>query len=335
MAGPHLRMSRPGQTELFAQTEFAAMHRSPALTGILLAAGGSLIFSVNDVAIKFLSGGYALHQVILIRAFVAMTFILGVIHFSERGWSQVATSRPATHLMRVGIVMVSNVTFFVGLAAMPLADAVAVAYVSPIVITLLSIVFLGEKVGPRRWAAVIVGMVGVIVMLRPGAGVIQPAAILVLVSAVLYAAGNLLARHMGGTESAMTLSFYVQSGFIIVSLAMGLWAGDGHLASEGSLWSFLFRPWIWPPIADWPIFLATGLSVGIGGLMVTQAYRTVEAGLIAPFEYIGMPAAIFWGLVVFGTFPDAVSWLGIALICGSGLYVIWRETVRKRDLDAS
>ena len=311
------------------------MARSLALTGILLAAGGSLIFSVNDVSIKFLSGGYALHQVILIRAFVAMAFILAVIRFSPRGFSQIATSRPLTHLARVAIVMASNVTFFVGLAAMPLADAVAVAYVSPIVITLLSIVFLGEKVGPRRWAAVIVGMIGVLVMLRPGAGVIQPAAILVLVSAVLYASGNLLARHMGGTESAMTLSFYVQSGFIVVSIAMGVWAGDGNMAREGSLWSFLFRPWIWPPPQDWPVFLATGLSVGIGGLMVTQAYRTVEAGLIAPFEYVGMPMAILWGLVIFGTFPDATSWVGIALICGSGLYVIWRETVRKRVGDAA
>ncbi|MCU0826233.1 MAG: DMT family transporter [Tabrizicola sp.] len=305
--------------------------RSAALTGILFAAGGTLIFSVNDMAIKFLSEGYALHQVILIRAVIAISFILGVIHVSERGWSQIATSRPGTHLLRVAIVMVSNVTFFLGLAAMPLADAVAVAFISPIVVTLLSILFLREKVGPRRWMAVIVGMVGVIVMLRPGAGVIQPAAVLVLISAVLYAGGNLLARHMGGTESAMTLSFYVQAGFILVSLSMGLWAGDGHLATDDPLWGFLFRPWIWPPIADWPVFLATGLSVGIGGLMVTQAYRTAEAGLIAPFEYIGMPAAILWGALVFGTFPDRVAWVGIALICGSGLYVIWRETVRRRE----
>jgi drug/metabolite transporter (DMT)-like permease len=298
------------------------MVRSPALTGILFAIGGTLIFSVNDVSIKFLSDGYALHQVILIRAFVAMAFILAVIGWSERGFAQLVTGRPRMHLMRVVIVMISNVTYFVGLATLPLADAVAVAYVSPIIITLLSIVFLGEKVGPRRWAAVIIGMVGVIVMLRPGAGVIQPAALLVLISAVMYAAGNLLVRHMGGTESAMTLSFYVQAGFIVVSLCMGLWA-------------FLFRPWIWPPLHDWPVFLATGLSVGIGGMMVTQAYRTSEAGLIAPFEYVGMPLAILWGLVVFGTFPDAVSWVGIALICGSGLYVIWRETVRKREGDAA
>jgi drug/metabolite transporter (DMT)-like permease len=179
------------------------------------------------------------------------------------------------------------------------------------------------------------GMLGVIIMLRPGAGVIQPAALLVLISAILYAAGNLLVRQMRGTESAMTLSFYVVCGFIVVSGAMGLWAGDGHLATDDPLWAFLFRPWTWPPLADWPILLATGLSVSIGGLMVTQAYRTTEAGLIAPFEYVGMPMAILWGLVIFGTFPDAVSWAGIALICGSGLYVIWRETVRGRESDAA
>jgi drug/metabolite transporter (DMT)-like permease len=311
------------------------MARSPALTGILFAICGTLIFSVNDVSIKFLSDGYALHQVILIRAFVAMAFILFVISRSERGFAQLATGRPSMHLLRVVIVMISNVTYFVGLATLDLADAVAVAYVSPIIITLLSIVFLGEKVGPRRWAAVMIGMLGVLVMLRPGAGVIQPAALLVLISAVMYAGGNLLVRHMGGTESAMTLSFYVQAGFIVVSLCMGLWVGDGHLATKNELWAFLFRPWIWPPLQDWPVFLATGLSVGIGGMMVTQAYRTTEAGLIAPFEYVGMPLAILWGLVVFGTCPDAVSWVGIALICGSGLYVIWRETVRKRESDAA
>ncbi|MFO1202608.1 MAG: DMT family transporter [Tabrizicola sp.] len=311
------------------------MARNQALTGILFAIGGTVIFSVNDVSIKFLSGGYALHQVILIRALVAMTLILAIISRSPRGFAQLVTGRPRMHLMRVCIVMVSNVTYFVGLSSMPLADAVAVAYVSPIIITLLSIVFLREKVGPRRWAAVMIGMLGVIVMLRPGAGVIQPAALLVLISAVMYASGNLLVRHMGGTESAMTLSFYVQAGFIVVSLTMGFLVGDGHLAEEHGLWAFLFRPWIWPPLQDWPVFLATGLSVGIGGMMVTQAYRTTEAGLIAPFEYVGMPLAILWGLIVFGTFPDAISWVGIALICGSGLYVIWRETVRKREGDAA
>jgi drug/metabolite transporter (DMT)-like permease len=308
------------------------MTPSRTLTGILLALTGTVIFSINDVAIKFLSGGYALHQVILIRALIGMAFLMGFIAVTGQGLRSLRSRRPGAQLLRVAIVMVSNVAFFLGLAAMPIADASAVAYVSPLAITALSVVILGESVGWRRWAAVVVGLIGVIVMLRPGAGVIQPAALLVLFSAVLYAMGNLITRAIGGTESAVSLSFFVQCGFVVVSSIMGLWTGDGHLATDDAVLGFLFRPWIWPPVADWPIFLATGLSVCIGGLMIAQAYRTCEAGLVAPFEYVGMPMAIFWGAVVFGTWPDWVAWVGIALICGAGLYTLWRETARRRDV---
>jgi drug/metabolite transporter (DMT)-like permease len=305
----------------------------PHLRGILSALGGAVILSVNDLAIKNLSGAYALHQVILTRAFIGLALVLGVIWVSGTGFRQLLTRRPKAHLVRVSIVMVSNVTYFLGLAALPLADAVATAFVAPLYVTLLSALVLGEPVGPRRWAAVGVGMLGVLVMLRPGAGVIQPAALLVLVSAFCYAASHMMTRRMRDTESAMTLAFFVQCGFVIVSASMGLWAGDGHLSgSPDAALAFLLRPWHWPPPADWPWFLATGLAVGIGGLMMSQAYRTTEAALVAPFEYVGMPMAILWGVVIFGTWPDARGWVGIALICGAGLYTLWRETVlRKAD----
>jgi drug/metabolite transporter (DMT)-like permease len=306
------------------------MERTQALTAILFAIAGTAIFSVNDVAVKFLSGGYALHQIVLIRALIGLIFLFAVIAVTKTGLRQLVTTRPWDHLLRVCIIMVSNVTFFVGLNSMELADGVAVAYISPVTMVLLSVLLLGETVGPRRWAAVLVGMLGVLIMVRPGAGVIQPAALLVLFSAVLYGCGNLMTRRMRATESAMALSFYVLMGFIGVSLGMGFWVGDGHLASSDPLWGLLFRPWIWPEASDWPVFLATGLAVTSGGLMVAQAYRKAEVGLIAPFEYVGMPMAIFWGVVIFDTFPDAVAWVGIALICGSGLYVIWREAVQRR-----
>lgn len=307
------------------------------VTGIFFALGGGVTLSVNDLAIKALSGTYALHQVILIRAFVGMAIVLGVIWFSKTGFRQLRTRRPLDHLFRVSIVMVSNVTYFVGLSLMPLADAVATAFVAPLLVTLMSAVILGEQVGPRRWAAVAVGMVGVVIMTRPGAGVIQPAAILVLISAFCYASSHMMTRRMRLTESAMTLNFFVQCGFILVSLSFGVFAGDGHLAqAPGSTWEFLFRPWHVPPVGDWWAFLATGVAVGVGGLMMSQAYRTTEAALVAPFEYVGMPMAIFWGVVVFGSWPDATAWAGIALICGAGLYTLWRETLRrKKDLDVA
>ena len=307
-----------------------------SLTGVLFALGGSVTLSVNDLAIKALSGTYALHQVILIRAAISLTIILAVIWASRTGFRQLATRRWKEHLFRVSIVMISNVTYFLGLAAMPLADAVATSFVAPVLVTLMSAVVLGERVGPRRWAAVAVGLLGVMVMVRPGAGVIQPAAILVLISAFCYASSHMMTRRMRDTESAMTLNFFVQCGFIAVSSTMGIWVGDGHLAgSANASLAFLFRPWILPAAADLWAFAATGMAVGIGGLMVSQAYRTSEAALIAPFEYIGMPMAIVWGVVVFHTWPDATAWIGIALICGAGLYTLWRETMRKKDVDVA
>ena len=300
--------------------------------GIFFALGGGVVLSVNDLAIKALSGSYALHQVILLRAFIGLAIVLCVIAASRSGFRQLRTKRPLDHLFRVCIVMVSNVTYFVGLSLMPLADAVATAFVAPLLVTLMSAVILGEQVGPRRWGAVMLGMVGVVIMTRPGAGVIQPAAILVLISALCYASSHMMTRRMRHTESAMTLNFYVQIGFLVVSLSFGLFAGDGHLAqAPGSTWEFLFRPWHLPPQSDWWAFAATGIAVGVGGLMMSQAYRTTEAALVAPFEYIGMPMAIFWGVVVFGTWPDRTAWAGIALICGAGLYTLWRETVRRKN----
>lgn len=312
----------------------AATH--PHFRGILFALGGAVILSVNDLAIKNLSGGYALHQVILTRAFIGLALVLAVIWFSGTGFRQLITRRPREHLFRVSIVMISNVTYFLGLAALPLADAVATAFIAPLFVTLLSAVVLGEPVGPRRWAAVGVGLLGVVIMLRPGAGVIQPAALLVLISAFCYASSHMMTRRMRDTESAMTLNFFVQCGFVIVSSAMGLWVGDGHLSgSPDASLAFLFRPWVWPPLSDWPWFLATGLAVGIGGLMMSQAYRTTEAAVVAPFEYVGMPMAILWGALFFGTLPDKIAWAGIALICGAGLYTLWRETVRKKVDDVA
>ncbi|MGV8986432.1 MAG: DMT family transporter [Cypionkella sp.] len=298
------------------------------LIGILAAMAGSAVFSLNDLCIKQLSGAYALHQVILVRAFVGLAFILGFAAVSRqrRIWR---TRRPGMHLLRTCIVMVSNATYFLGLAALPLADAAAIGFVAPLLLTMLSVLVLREKVGWHRWGAVVVGLIGVVVMLRPE-GEFRWAAVLVLISALCYAASQTMTRMFRDTESAVTINFYTQVAFIVVSSTMGFFVGDGHLAgsSDASL-AFLFRPWVLPPMGDWIYFVGTGLSVAIGGLLMSQAYRMNEAALVAPFEYTSMPLAILWGLLVFGTFPDAQGWIGIALIIGAGLYTLYRETVRR------
>jgi drug/metabolite transporter (DMT)-like permease len=214
---------------------------------------------------------------------------------------------------------------------MPLADAVAVFFVAPLLITALSVPLLKEKVGPRRWLAVGIGLAGVIVMLRPGPGTFHWVALLPLASAFCYALMHMFTRHMGVSEKAVTMAFYVQLSFIAVCLVMGAVVGDGRFAQQAdpSL-AFLFRGWTWPDAGDWPIFLASGTASALGGLLIAQAYRLCEAGLVAPFEYVSMPMAIFWGATVFHQWPDRTAWIGITLICGGGLYMLWREAVANR-----
>jgi drug/metabolite transporter (DMT)-like permease len=300
------------------------------MIGILCAVGGSLTYSVNDVAIKFLSGDYALHEVVLIRSIIGLLVMICFVLPFQGGFGGLRTRRLGTHLLRASFVVASNLFYFLGLAAMPLADAVAVFFVAPLMITALSVPMLGERVGPRRWFAVGLGLAGVIVMLRPGPTTFQYAALLPFASAFCYALMHMQTRRMGLTERAVTMAFYVQVSFIVVCLIMGAVVGDGRFAdqSDPSL-AFLLRGWTWPDPGDWPIFVASGTASALGGLLIAQAYRLCEAGLVAPFEYVSMPLAIFWGVTVFGTWPDTTAWIGITLICGGGLYMLWREASQR------
>ena len=302
--------------------------RRNTVIGMASAVGAGLIFSVNDVCFKLLSGSYALHELVLIRSGIGIAIMTCIILPLNGGWRQLRTRRPGLHLFRALMIVCSNMTYYAGLAALPLADGVALFFIAPMMITALSVPLLGERVGPRRWAAVCVGLLGVIVMTRPGSGAFEIAALLPILSALFYALANLTARRLGDTESAAAMTFWVQLTFLLVALAMGLSFGDGHLSqSTHPSIAFLFHAWSWPEGRDWLLLTLVGFASSFGGLLIAQAYKKAEAALVAPFEYASMPIAVMWGYVVFGQLPDLVSWIGIALICGAGLYVFWRETV--------
>ena len=303
---------------------------STAAIGALCAVGAAMGFTMNDMAVKYLSSDYAMHQVIGIRSAIAIGITLLVIMPLSGGFSQIRTRRPLGHLLRGTCVVGANMAFFLALAAMPMADATAIFFVSPMIIAIFSVVFLKERVGPRRWVAIGFGLLGVLIMIRPGSDTFSPIALLPLLAAGLYAGLHTLTRKLGASESAVTLAFYIQLTFILFSGAMGLAIGDGRFDTGGHVsMAFLTRAWTWPAMADWPFFLITGLGSAIGGLLISQAYRICEAALIAPLEYISMPMAILWGVFIFGDWPDSRAWAGIFLIVGSGIYMIWRETLNR------
>lgn len=306
------------------------MSRAPLpvpMIGALCAMGASAAFTLNDMSVKVLSGGYPLHQVILIRSTIGLLILLVTVVPFAGGLAALRTRRPGMHLIRGGFVLCANMMFFLALAAMPIADATAIFFVSPLLIGVYSVIFLGESVGPRRWVAISAGLVGAVVMIRPGTDAFTPVALLPLLAAAAYAGLHTMTRKMGVSESAVAMSFNIQVTFIVFSAAMGLAVGDGRLnpGGDASL-SFLLREWVAPQVADWPFFLLAGIGTGIGGLLISQAYRLCEAALIAPLEYAAMPMAIAWGVVMFGEWPEPVAWIGISLILSAGIYMIFRET---------
>lgn len=300
---------------------------SGALVGVLCALGASTAFSINDMGIKFLSGDYPLHQVVLVRASVALVFTMVIFMPLEGGLRNIRTKRPVTHLLRGLCVVSANMTFFAAIAALPLADAVAIFFVAPLLITALSVVILKEHVGPRRWAAILVGLAGVVIIVRPGGAGFQAAAVLPLIAATAYALLHIMTRRLGITESASTMAFYIQVTFVVVSAGIGLVLGDGGFAgATHPSAEFLLRAWVWPETPDLVIMAGLGAASATGGYLISQAYRISEAGLIAPFEYVALIMAVFWGFMIWGEWPDPVVWLGIALILGSGVYMALRES---------
>lgn len=303
------------------------------LTGASFALLAAMCFSINDVLIKFLSDGYALHQVVLIRACVALTaFAVLVVPFY--GTVVFRTRRPGAHAIRGVCVVLANTFLFLGLAALPIADAVAVFFVSPLVITVFSVIFLGERVGARRWSAVAVGFAGVLLIVKPGTSAFQLASFFPMLAATLYAVMHIVTRRIGGTESAATMAVYSQLAFLIVSSLIGLAIGDGGLAGRVHPdLDFLVRQWGPVASADYWLLGLLGVSGLMGVLFISQAYRLSEAAFAAPFEYVAMPMAILWGVTIFGTWPDRIAWAGIVLIIGSGLYLVWRESRKGRMAD--
>lgn len=297
--------------------------------GIALICLGVAVISVNDLLIKVLSGGYPLHQMVFFRSAIGLVFTMGFV-MAEGGPSILRTRTPGIHALRGVLVVGANMTFYAAVAVLPLAQATALFFVAPLFITLLSIPMLGEKVGLPRLSAVVIGFVGVAVMQQPWKADPEASRLVLLlpvIAALLYALMQVLTRRLGVTTRASAMAVYTQGTFLMVSVGFFLVAGDGRFAEGTTNESliFLLRAWHWPAPGDWLVFVALGLCSGVIGYCLSAAYRVASVAIIAPFEYIGLPLAIFWGWSVFGEWPSAATWAGCALIVGAGLFVFIRE----------
>lgn len=293
------------------------------LYGILALCLGVFFFSLHDVGVKWLSGEYPLAQVLTIRSGTALPFFLLLVYF-DPGLHALAPPRVGLIIVRAVILLIGYLSYYLAFAAMPFTDAVALYMSVPLIIVALSGPFLGERIGWLTWLAVLVGFAGVIVMLRPGSGVFEPAALLILVCALLYSIAMIITRGISATTPASVMAFFNTLFFFGAAIGIGIvqtfW-GLGE-STHPSV-AFLTRPWIVPTAYDLTIMVGCGLMAfgGIAGL--TYAYREADANLVASFEYTALIWAPIWGFLLWQEIPGAATIAGAALIVGAGLVALF------------
>ena len=284
--------------------------------GMLLMLASVALFSLMDAGLKLLSAHYPPFQVAAMRGLSSLPLVLAWALWTV-GPRALLRVRWSLHLLRgvLGIAMMAS--FVYALKRLPLSTAYSIFFVAPLLITALSVPILGEKVGPRRWSAIAVGLVGVLVVLRPtGEGMLTWAGLAVLVAAFGYAVSAITVRVLARTDPSQAITFW-----LLALMALGA----GTLALPG-----------WVPLRAQDLWIVGGIGVAgaIGQYAITEAFRLAEASRVAPLEY----SALVWGLLLdltlWGVLPDAVTWIGAAIIIASGLYLIRREKVQGESTHA-
>jgi drug/metabolite transporter (DMT)-like permease len=285
------------------------------LRGIALLVASTVFLGTSDATSKYLSKTLPSVEIAWIR-FLIFALIMIPAMMPRSPIFALRTQRPVLQIMRGAALLGSSVLFISGLRFLPIAEASATSFVSPLFVTALSIVFLGERVGPRRWLATAAGLVGVLIVLRPGTGAFHPAAFFPVVSAFAWASCLILTRLMSGQERAMvTMTYSSIIGFAILCALV---------------------PFVWVAPTWHNILFGTiiGVTSTAGQWIVVLAFRYADASVLAPFSYVQLLWVTLLGFVIFGEVPDAWTVTGAAFIVASGLYTAHRERVRHSQLMA-
>lgn len=281
------------------------------LAGIACMALGVSLLPLMDGIAKHLSAEFHVLQVVWARFAFHIAWLLPLLLWRLRP-RELLPRHPALQLLRGGFLLGATLCFFGAISVMPLADALALLFISPMICTLLSPWVLGERVGPWRWSAVAAGFLGALVVVRPGFGVFQWASLLALSAGLCHGAYLVTTRRLAGSTSPMiTLLFTALLGLLVMSLV---------------------APVVWAPPAagDWLLMALMGLFAASGHFLVIRSFDHAPAPIVAPIGYFEIMAATLVGYLAFGDFPDPWTWLGIAIIVGSGVVIALREGRSRR-----
>lgn len=275
--------------------------------GILLMMLAGFLFVVMDTTAKYLSGTYPVTQIVWAR-YIFHLLTLPLLIGGGSWLAVLRTARPGLQILRSLFLLGSTFFFFLAVKYIPLATATAIGFVGPLFVTALSMPLLKEKVGLRRWAAVIVGFGAVLVIIRPGAEVVHWAVFLPLLVAACFALYQITTRILSRSDSSLTTLFYsATAGAVAMTVLLP------------------FGTWHWPDAAGWGLMAFLGLIGGLGHYVMIRAFTIAPAASIAPFSYLNLVWATFLGFVVFDDLPDRWTILGAVMLAASGLYVLYRE----------
>ncbi|SEI13202.1 DMT family transporter [Pseudomonas asplenii] len=288
------------------------LHKSAEqpMRGIALICLAVLLFASHDAMSKYLSGFYPIVMVVWAR-YVVHTLLMLVVFVPRSGFSAVVrTKRPGLQLLRALCLIGTSLLFTTGLRYIPLAEATSVNFLAPLLVTALSVPLLGERVSRSQWAAVITGFIGVLIVIRPGGALFTPAILLPLCSALFFGFYQLLTRMLSGIDSPTTSNFLTG---IFNSLIMS------------ALLPFF---WSTPSLVHGLFMVGLGACGMLGHLLLTQAFRHAPPAMLAPFSYGQILFAGMYGYLVFDHMPDLFAVIGIAVVCLSGLAVVWGQRRR-------
>lgn len=285
----------------------ATPDRSRTLTGVALMLGAMAVLPFLDVVAKHLGQrGLPVMQAVWARMFFGALLTLPFV-IRIGGARALVPDRPLYHLLRAGFLITATFSFFWSLKTLPIADALALFFVQPLIVTALSPLVLGEHVGPRRWAAVAAGFAGTLVIIRPGFQTFSPGMLLALMAGLSLALYMLMTRRISGRNHAMVTTFQTSLlGAAIASLAV-------------------WPVWQAPEPVEWALFLALGVIATGGHFLIVRAYDHCEASLLAPLAYTEMVMATVLGWWFFGDFPDRWTFVGVAILIASAIYISVRE----------
>jgi drug/metabolite transporter (DMT)-like permease len=288
-----------------------------ASLGVVLMTFAAFVWVLHDAVSKWLMQDYSIYQVLLLRTVFSLFPILFVVR-REGGYIRLRNSRVWICLFRGCLAVACFTLFLAALPLMPLTDIFAIVMSAPLLIYALSSLILKESVGLRRWVAVSIGFIAVLVMVRPEGDVFSPGALYVVGSVVAYSFAMILTRVLGSTETSGAMTFYSS----LVFLTVGLIAAP--------------FTWIQPTPIGWALMAATGLLAGAAQYCMTEAFRIAPPSVVAPFEYTSLFWAMLFGYFVWGDVPSGLVLAGSAVVVVSGIYVLHDERmVQRRNREAS